>query len=73
MSRGLNADSGESRISQILALPATQITSCIFGGQALDRMFVTSAAVDCGGEKLAGSLFEVDSGVRGIAPNYFGG
>lgn len=57
-----------------IKLPASQITSCTFGGERLDRMFVTSAAQGrraC--EPLAGALFEVDPGVRGCAPHAFGG
>jgi sugar lactone lactonase YvrE len=56
-----------------IKLPATQITKCVFAGESLDRMFVTSAAVDHGEEPLAGALFEVDPGVRGVAPNLFAG
>ncbi|MEN3745793.1 SMP-30/gluconolactonase/LRE family protein [Sphingomonas sp. HF-S3] len=48
-----------------IALLASQITSCVFAGQALDRMFVTSAAVDVD-EPLGGALFEVDPGCRGL-------
>ncbi len=60
-------------LDRIIRLPASQITSCTFGGVDLDRMFVTSAAVDKQHEPLAGSLFEIDPGVRGIAPHYFAG
>lgn len=47
-----------------IALPASQISSCTFAGPELDRMFVTSAAVDVD-EPLGGALFEVDPGCRG--------
>jgi D-xylonolactonase len=57
----------------VIALPASQVTSCAFGGRDLDRMFVTSAAVGVEGEALAGALFEVESGTRGIAPTLFAG
>ena len=62
---------GERRV------PAAQVTSLTFAGDALDRMFVTSAAVDLDGSgehALAGGLFEiVDPGVTGIAmPLYEG-
>ena len=55
-----------------IALPASQITSCAFAGQDLDRMFVTSA---CDGvdEPEAGRLFEVDPGCRGQPGHRFGG
>ena len=63
----------DGQLDRSIALPATQITNCVFAGEQLDRMFVTSAAVDRGDEEYAGSLFEIDPGVRGLPPNYFGG
>jgi sugar lactone lactonase YvrE len=59
------------KLDRAIALPASQITSCVFAGAELNRMFVTSAAggVD---EELAGALFEVDPGVRGAAQTLFG-
>ncbi|HEY6644368.1 SMP-30/gluconolactonase/LRE family protein [Povalibacter sp.] len=57
-----------------ITLPASQITNCMFAGDQLDRLFVTSAADGKPDEPLAGSLFEVDSGgVTGLAPNLFAG
>jgi sugar lactone lactonase YvrE len=50
-----------------IALPASQITNVAFAGDALDRMFVTSAA-DGVDEPRAGCLFEIDPGCRGIPP-----
>lgn len=47
-----------------IALPASQITSCTFAGPDLDRMFITSAAIDVD-EPAGGALFEVDPGCRG--------
>jgi sugar lactone lactonase YvrE len=60
------------RRERTIALPASQITNVTFAGDALDRMFVTSAA-DGVDEPQAGCLFEVDSGCHGIPPyRYFG-
>lgn len=53
-------------------LPASQITRPCFGGPDLSRMFVTSAA-DGVDEPLAGSVFEIDPGVRGQPAHRFGG
>ncbi|RYD59994.1 MAG: SMP-30/gluconolactonase/LRE family protein [Sphingomonadales bacterium] len=55
-----------------IRLPASQITSCTFAGPALDRMFVTSAAVDLE-EPLGGALFEVDPGCRGRSTHSYCG
>lgn len=57
-----------------VALPASRITSCTFGGENLDRLFVTSAAGGRREEPLAGMLFEVDAGgVAGVPANSFAG
>lgn len=61
---------GGERTTRVL-LPTPQITSCAFGGARLDRLFITSAAVDRPGDPLAGALFEVDVDVRGSAPHTF--
>lgn len=61
-----------------VALPTSNITNCAFGGAQLDRLFVTSASIALSDEQrrsqpLAGSLFEVNTGVRGLAPALFAG
>lgn len=64
----------DGALDRAIALPASQVTNCVFAGSGLDRMFVTSAATGRPGEALAGMLFEVDpGGARGLAPYYFGG
>jgi sugar lactone lactonase YvrE len=60
------------KLERAIPLPASQISSCTFAGPNLDRLFVTSAAIECEHEPLAGALFEVTTGVRGLAPNRFG-
>lgn len=57
---------------RIIELPASQISSCTFAGPGLDRMFVTSAAVDVQ-EPLGGALFEVDPGCRGLPAHPYRG
>lgn len=68
--------SPDAKFDRAIRLPASQITSCVFAGANLDRMFVTSAAkgLDRSKEPLAGSLFEVDTGgVKGLLPGLFAG
>lgn len=62
----------EGQLERSVAFPASQITSCTFAGENLDRMFVTSAA-DGVDEPDAGKLFEVDPGCRGLPTQLFGG
>lgn len=56
------------------ALPASNITSCAFGGANLDRLFVTCArqgldAAALAAQPLAGALFEIlGHGARGCPP-----
>jgi sugar lactone lactonase YvrE len=56
-----------------IELPASQITSCVFAGPALDRMFVTSAADGQLDAEHAGKLFEINPGVRGVPQPRFAG
>ena len=63
----------DGHLDRSVKLPTSQITSCAFGGPALDHMFVTSAAEGADGEAMAGALFEIDPQVTGHAPNLFAG
>jgi len=63
----------DGALDRAVRLPASQITSCVFAGPDLDRMFVTSAAVDRPDEALAGALFEIDPGTKGLTSNLFDG
>lgn len=63
----------EGKIDRTIRLPASQITNVCFAGEGLERMFVTSASLDRPDEPLAGALFEVDPGVRGLLPERFAG
>jgi len=61
---------------QCLELPVQRPTSCTFGGPDLDHLFVTSARVGLdeallAKQPLAGSLFVVQPGVRGLEQPLF--
>lgn len=58
---------------RVVYLPVSRPTSCVFAGKELERMFVTSAACDCPHEALAGEIFEIDPGVRGVPAARFAG
>ena len=58
--------------------PVSQPTACAFGGEKLDRLYITSARVGLKPEvlakqPLAGGLFVVDPGVRGKPSHAFAG
>jgi sugar lactone lactonase YvrE len=60
-----------------IEVPAHNVTSCSFGGENFETLYITTASVDMTDEEhqkypLAGSLFEVKPGVRGVAGNFFG-
>ncbi|UYG05036.1 SMP-30/gluconolactonase/LRE family protein [Halomonas sp. LR3S48] len=56
----------DGTLDETLILPASRVTSCTFGGPELDRLFITTAADGRDQEALAGSLFRVAPGIRGL-------
>ena len=75
---GITRFSPEGKVIDRIELPVPNITSCTFAGDALDRMFITTARVGLSEEQLekyplAGSLFECSPGVTGLpTPLYQG-
>ncbi|HEX4812951.1 MAG TPA: SMP-30/gluconolactonase/LRE family protein [Nonomuraea sp.] len=55
------------RLDTVVALPVRKVTAVAFGGDDLDRLFITTSAlrVDRGEQPEAGALFAADPGVRG--------
>ncbi len=61
-----------------IAMPVSQVTSCCFGGDNLDILFVTSARVGLSEERLkqeplAGSVFAIEMNRTGRRTHLFGG
>ncbi|MEJ0103846.1 MAG: SMP-30/gluconolactonase/LRE family protein [Bacteroidota bacterium] len=62
-----------------VTLPVSQVTSCIFGGDSMDDLYITSAGIGLSEKEfreqpLAGSLFVIrNSGFTGINSYEFGG
>ena len=67
----------DGRLVHILRLPASRVTSCVFGGLDLDVLYVTTAAAEPGSalpaEPDAGSLFACRVGVVGRQAHAFAG
>ena len=60
-----------------IALPTSHITNCVFGGDGLRSLFITSARVGLSAEQLlqeplAGAVFRVDTYVQGLPAPLFG-
>ena len=58
------------RVDRVVAMPVPNVTSLAFGGDHLDRMFVTTARLGLNEAQLkeaplSGGLFEIDAGVAG--------
>jgi sugar lactone lactonase YvrE len=64
----------DGTLDREVRLPVTQVTSCAFGGQDLDELFITTAAGGLSEEQLAaqpmaGALFRYQPGCQGRQPN----
>ena len=65
-------------VDRVVRLPASQVTSCTFGGSDLRTLYVTTArkgldAATLLDEPLAGGLFAVEVDIPGLPANRFGG
>ena len=65
-------------MDRVVELPVQRPTSCAFGGDGLDTLYVTSASIrlseaDRAKGPLAGGLFAVRVGVRGLPEPRFAG
>ena len=65
-------------VDRVIEFPVTQPTSCCFGGPNLDMLYVTSATQRIEPEKLAqeplaGGLFAVHVGVKGLPEAEYAG
>jgi len=59
-------------------VPVSQVSSCTFGGRDLDELYITTANIDLNvqqlkKEPLAGRLFNIKVGVRGLPTATFSG
>ena len=66
------------KIDRVIEMPVANPTCCCFGGKGLDTLYVTSATQrltpeDLAKQPLAGSVFAVRPGVRGLAEARFAG
>ena len=68
----------DGRIDRIVKLPCDRVTSCCFGGPSRDVLYVTTvryglSAAQLAAQPLAGGIFAIDAGVRGLPEGEFAG
>lgn len=62
----------DGTIDRAIEMPVSKITTCTFGGPDLRTLYVTTASNGAlAGERLAGSLFRIETGVAGQPENRF--
>jgi sugar lactone lactonase YvrE len=59
---------------RVLPVPTAEVTKCAFGGPDLTTLYITTASVghDPHIDPMAGQLFRVATGIRGLKANIFG-
>jgi sugar lactone lactonase YvrE len=70
-------DPRKGKLLEQIALPAKNVTSCVFGGENLDELYVTSARAgldhaDLTAFRYSGSLMRVKAGIQGMPTFEFG-
>jgi sugar lactone lactonase YvrE len=68
----------DGTIDRIVEFPCRRVTSCIFGGADLDTLYVTTVRYglsesQLSEQPLAGSIFALDPGVKGLSDGQFAG
>ena len=68
----------EGKVERVVNLPVPRPTSCVFGGADLQTLFVTTARIRLSAAQLteaplSGSIFSIDTGIKGLPENIFGG
>jgi len=63
-------------LDALVEVPATNVTSCTFGGESMDTLYITTASVglseaERAAEPMAGALFGAHVGVTGRLPSKF--
>ncbi len=65
-------DPTSGKVIAEVSLPVNCVTSCAFGGEHLDELYITTAQDDDSADQpLAGGLFMVKPGVKGMPTAYF--
>ena len=65
----------DGTLDAVVEVPARQVTACTFGGEGLDRLYITTSRenLEADDDPLAGSVFVASVGVRGLPVREFAG
>ena len=65
----------EGKLDTVVEVPPAQVTACAFGGPGLDELYITTSRenLPAGTDPLAGALFRIKPGVRGLPLGTFAG
>lgn len=68
----------DGRVERVIWMPVVRPTSCAFGGDGLNTLYITSASSGLSAEQLArspfaGGIFALDPGVKGLPEPCFAG
>ena len=70
--KGIVRVSPKGDVDKIIEMPVENITTCTFGGENLSTLFITTASVEkVLTDRLAGSLFAIETGTQGMSENKF--
>jgi sugar lactone lactonase YvrE len=63
----------DGTLERVLPVPTAQVSKCAFGGPDLTTLYITTAGIgrDPRIDPMAGHLFTVETGNRGVAANVF--
>ena len=65
----------DGQLDEVVEVPPAQVTSCCFGGPGLDELYITTSRENLpdGADPLAGALFRIKPGARGLPLGTFAG
>jgi len=62
----------DGKIDHVVEMPVENITTCTFGGPDRTTLYITTATAESApGDRLAGSLYALETGIAGQAENRF--
>lgn len=68
----------DGKVDRVINLPVPRPTSCVFGGPDMQTLFVTTARIRLSAAQLteaplSGSVFAIDTGIKGLQDSMFAG